>query len=215
MEPCACNPAHDQASRARRPGLAARLALFYSLSVRRTDGCDWAARPRRSFDLGLEGIDMFKTPRFSLALGLLTVALVFSAPGCSSLEDNDGSRLTTAESDQITESMLLGKWDLDGERTNTANGSSGVGAIPSDVGKDLGGEGWRFDVGGSLRTDQPVGTKQGRWRLTGKDSLTVQEDVANNSPELHFQVSFRDGFMYLKNSDGRYMVMEKNKFFGF
>lgn len=140
-------------------------------------------------------------------------SLLAAFAACSSLQDNNGSTLTTAEGEQITEVMLLGKWDLDGERTNTANGNPGVGAIPSDIAKDLFGEGWEFRPSGVLRTDDVVGSIPGTWRIEGKDKLIVKENA--NSPELHFMASFRDGFLYLKNVGGRFMVFEKDKYFSF
>ena len=149
----------------------------------------------------------------AMAIGL---SAYLASTGCEStqtsntLSENSGSTLTTTEGQQITDDMLLGKWDLDGELTNTANGNSGVEAIPSDIVKDVLGKGWRFERGGVLRTDAVVGSKAGTWKIDGKNTLTVQE--AGQVDPHSYQVSFRGGYMYLKRGDGRYMVMERDKF---
>jgi len=152
------------------------------------------------------------TLAFSFAAAL-ALAGCDSTPTTSHLQDNNGSTLTTTEGQQITEDMMLGKWDLDGELTNTANGNSGVDAIPSDIVKDVLGTGWKFERGGVLRTDQVIGSKPGTWKIEGTNTLVVQE---GGQIEPHkYQVSFRGGYMYLKRNDGRWMVMERDKFFGF
>ena len=150
------------------------------------------------------------TQRFALA----AVATVLVSGGCdmspSVFEDNEGSTLNT-NGQQITTDMLVGKWDLDGERTNTANGNGGVVAIPSDIVTDVLGEGWKFHQGGGISLDRTIGTKEGTWRLDG-DSLTVQPA---GEKAVVYKASFRDGFLYLKPEQGRTLVFERNKFFGF
>lgn len=150
-----------------------------------------------------------------LGMALFAAVAAFSFVACSSMSDNEGSTLTTKDGEQITEAMIVGKWDLDGERTNTANGNAGVGAIPDDVVKDVFGAGWRIQPNGVMQTDKTVGSDVGAWKIEGKNTLIVQENKAANSPEVRYEASFRDGFMYLKKSDGKYAVMEKSKFFGF
>src|SRR6187399_268904 len=75
-----------------------------------------------------------------LGLALLGAAALFQI-GCASgdkpLAANSGKMLTTTPGQQLTEDMFIGKWDIDGERTNTANGYSGVGAIPADIARDM------------------------------------------------------------------------------
>jgi len=149
----------------------------------------------------------------STALSTILLAGCDGSNTPSALKDNDGSTLTTRDGRQITEDMLVGKWDLDGERTNTANGHSGVVAIPSDVVKDVLGKGWRFERGGVLRTDQVVGSKPGTWRIEGANTLAIDEG-GDRSPKS-YKMSFRDGFLYLQRTDGSYIVFEKDKFFGF
>jgi len=151
---------------------------------------------------------------------LCTAACSFGlVAGCHSdndnatLKDNSGSNLTTTSGQQITESMLVGKWDLDGERTNSANGHSGVTSIPSDITKDVLGKGWKFEPGGVLKTDQVVGSKHGTWRIEGNNTLVVLESP--NATPKSYEASFRDGFLYLHRPDGTWMVFEKSKFFGF
>lgn len=135
--------------------------------------------------------------------------------GCSTFDDNYGSDFTTKEGDPITEGMLIGgKWDLDGELTNTANGNPGVGAIFSDIGKDMFGEGWQFLSGGVFKADDGLGETTGHWRIKNKNQLIIQEDVRKNTPELFFEASFKSGYLYLKNAEGKFMVLERGKFFG-
>jgi hypothetical protein len=150
-----------------------------------------------------------------------TVARVFTltaccalplAVGCNSMEDNEGSVLTTTTDQQLTESMFLGKWDLDGERTNTVNGQGGVEDIPSDVFKDVLGAGWEFQRNGVLKIDRTIGTRTATWRIEGANALVINDP---DKGETRYEASFRDGYMYLKNPAGRWMVMEKGKFFGF
>lgn len=152
--------------------------------------------------------------KFYRMIILFAAAAIAAFPACSSLQDNEGSTTTTADGAQITNEMMIGKWDLDGERTNTANGNAGVGAIPDDVIKDVFGKGWKFEAGGVLRTDEVVGSTPGKWRIDGKNTLVVSESSANGA-ETRYEVAFRDGFMYLKGQDGKFSVMEKSKFFGF
>jgi hypothetical protein len=153
------------------------------------------------------------------SLGFVLLCASAAITGCdsadtpSTLKDNSGSTLTTSAGQQITPDMLYGKWDLDGERTNKANGSAGIDAIPSDITKDVLGKGWRFEANGVLKTDDVVGSKPGSWRLEGGDTLVIQE--AGQVEPRSYDISFRNGFMYLRGSDGKYMVMEKDKFFGF
>lgn len=145
---------------------------------------------------------------------LAAAALLLSACdslGPESIRDNEGSTLTTKPGEAIKESQLIGKWDSDGERTNTANGNSGVAAIPEDVYKDIMGKGWRFHAGGGLSIDQTIGSREGSWKLTPPANLAITD---KGSTTL-YEASFRDGFLYLKNKEGRYLVMERNKFFGF
>ena len=142
------------------------------------------------------------------------VAFAASLTSCSTFEDNEGSKLTTSPDEQLTEEMFLDKWDLDGEKTNSANGHSSVGAIPDDIGKDMFGEGWRFERGGVLRVDHDLGTKAGKWRIEGKNLLVLQEDVEKNSEEIRLTASFRNGYLWLENGKGRFMVFERKKFFG-
>lgn len=148
---------------------------------------------------------------------LLAASLIgLIGPACTTLEDNNGSTLTTRDDEQIVEAMFIGgKWDLDGERTNTANGNGEVGAIPSDITKDMFGEGWSFRAEGVLKVDSgPFSETTGMWRIAGKNQLVIQEDVEKNSKVMNFVASFKEGYLYLKNAKGQFMVFERDKFFG-
>ena len=162
-------------------------------------------------------LDILRMPRprrlsRSSCVALIAAALLVPV-GCAALDDNDGSTLTTTDGQQIQKTTLIGKWDLDGERTNTANGRPGIGAIPDDIAKDIFGKGWRFRSGGVLLTDKTIGAQEGTWRLEGKDQLHLRERPS--ASERIYTVSFRDGYMYLRRPDGEHLVMERNKFFGF
>ena len=85
--------------------------------------------------------------------------------------------------------------------------------IPSDILKDVFGEGWKFEPGGVLRTDVTAGDVTGSWRLEGENTLYLKERLGDS--DRKFEIRFTDGYMYLKGADGRYMIMERNKFFGF
>lgn len=127
------------------------------------------------------------------------------------LRDNDGSQLTTAPGQPLNEVWFIGKWDLDGERTNTANGNSGVAAIPSDILHDIFGEGWKFEHYGFLKVDTTGGYTPATWKLNG-NQLTINFP---DRPAETFVAHFSDGYLYLQDRYGRYRVLEKNKFFGF
>ena len=143
------------------------------------------------------------------ALGLATLGV-----GCTSgpdpLADNSGHRLTTRDGQQLAEAMFLGKWDLDGERTNNVNGGGGVTAIPTDVIKDVLGKGWRFESGGNLKSDLPVGWRNGSWRIEGKNTLVVNEGKGDQ----RYAAKFNEGYLYLTKTDGKVLVFERDKFFG-
>ncbi len=143
----------------------------------------------------------------------LSLTALCALPACDAIKDNAGSTLTTEPNQQLTPAMFLGKWDLDGERTNATNGNSGVAAIPSDIAKDIFGKGWKFADKGVLLTDKPLGTDNGSWRIEGNNTLIVKETPA--AVERRFAASFRTGYMYLKQPDGKWLVFEKDKFFGF
>jgi len=150
-----------------------------------------------------------------ILLACLTLGAAALAPlGCTSgekpLAANSGKVINTTPDQQLTEDLFIGKWDLDGERTNTANGDGGVTDIPSDVVKDVLGKGWRFEKGGLLKTDQVVGWKTGSWRIDGKNKLIADEGKG----AFNYEASFKDGFLYLKKADGKVLVFERDKFFG-
>lgn len=150
-----------------------------------------------------------------LALALVGFAGCSSRPGeiSPNVEANDGSSLTTSPGEPLKEAWLLGKWDVDGERTNTANGASGVGAIPSDIFKDVLGDGWKFEPNGVVKIDAAGGYRRGSYTLAG-DQVTV---VYSGQPDgiTYTDVHFRSGYLYMKKPDGRWIVFEKNKYFGF
>ncbi|HWB20108.1 MAG TPA: hypothetical protein VG711_07410 [Phycisphaerales bacterium] len=159
---------------------------------------------------------MFKLSH-ARAAGLLLVPVLGlvaceAGEGPDFISENNGQTTTTTDNTQLTEQMFLGKWDLDGERTNAANGSPGVDAIPSDIAKDIFGNGWRFKTGGVVETDQAVGWTTGSWKLEGKNTLAVQEK--GEMEPKKFSAQFINGFMYLKNANGKTYVYEKDKYFG-
>lgn len=136
--------------------------------------------------------------------------------GCSSqsltldFRDNDGSTRTTAAGEAIQPHWLWGKWDLDGELTNRANGRY----VPlSDVAKDIFGPGWHFEEAGVLKVDATGGYETGSWWLEGGSVLVVQ--LPGAIQPQRYQAQFRGGFLYLTNERGGVLVFEKNKFFGF
>ena len=128
------------------------------------------------------------------------------------LQDNEGSTLTTASSEPLRNVMFIGKWDLDGKRTNEANGKTGLGALGPNIAIDMLGTGWKFEPGGLLRTDTTLGPKTGWWRVRGGNELQIKE--AGQVEPLRFLAGFRDGFMYLQDTEGKWLVFELNKFFG-
>lgn len=150
------------------------------------------------------------------SFALLIAAAIAVATGCASgpdpLGENSGRVLNTAPDEQLTPEMFYGKWDLDGDRTNTANGRTGIESVGSDVMKDLTGKGWRLAANGVMHTDKAVGTSLGRWRIDGRNTLIVKESA--DAIEQTYQASFVDGYLYLHRADGIYLVFERDKFFG-
>ena len=149
--------------------------------------------------------------RHLLVATALSAALLFIS-ACTALEDNRGSSYTTEPGAAVDRAMFVGKWDVDGERTNTANGNPGVGAIPSDIWTDLFGAGWEFKKLGVLAVDSGAGTVVGDWRFEEPNRLYIKEK--KDAEEKRFEVQFIDGYMYLKEPNGQITVMERDKFFG-
>lgn len=140
------------------------------------------------------------------------IAMLLVLAACEMTSDNEGRNYNTNPGEPIQESWLLGKWDLDGERTNTANGNAGVIAIPDDVLKDVFGAGWRFEQDGVLLVDGVLGSRGGTWRLESPDVLVLK---LPDREERRYRARFTDGYLYLTGEGGRVRVMERSKFFGF
>lgn len=153
--------------------------------------------------------------RITSSLIAVVLASAFTLPACTSgpepVQENAGKAINTQPGEQLIEDQFIGKWDLDGERTNNARGQGGVTAIPSDIFKDTLGKGWRFERGGVLKIDATVGTKTGSWRIVGKDGLALTTPNGDQS----FTAQFRAGYLYLQRSDGKWFVFERDKYFGF
>lgn len=149
-------------------------------------------------------------------LAAAAVAAILAASiGCSSSQPvRSGDRpFNTVAGQQLKPEMFLGKWDLDGQRTNEANGKSAATAIPSSIFKDVMGAGWRFERDGVMFTDAATSAKPGKWSLEGLDVLVIQE---YQKPEpVRYAARFSDGYLRLKRADGVYLVLQRNKFFGF
>ena len=151
------------------------------------------------------------------ALALLCCALILPGTGCSSswnemdfsLKSNSGSALTTHFDKPHIPAMFYGKWDVNGDMTNTANGHSGPASIPSDFAKDWVGVGWKFEPDNVLKVDIPLGYRLGWWQVKG-DKLTIYD-----GPPVTYRCHFQSGYLYLQAGDGEWIVLEKNKYFGF
>lgn len=151
-----------------------------------------------------------------ITIAALAAALTFGCEGPSGprpIADNSGKIVNTAPGDQLKVEDLYGKWDVDGERTNTINGWGDVTAIPADVVTDVLGKGWTFEPHGVLKVDRVIGKSRGTWKLEGKDTLAITEP---HSVEVKYTAQFKDGYLYLlDNARKRYTVFERDKFFGF
>ncbi len=159
-------------------------------------------------------IEMYRMKRLGMTLAAVFVMVLMV--GCSSKKfvDNEGININSKPGEPIRAAWLMGddtKWDLDGERTNTANGRGGILDIPSDIIKDVLGKGWRFLPRGTLLADGTLKSKPGEWKLDG-NLLTVRE--YGQPKGITYKAHFRDGFLYLEKPDGKWMVFERNKFFG-
>jgi hypothetical protein len=142
----------------------------------------------------------------------VALALLLALGACELATDNEGRTYNTTPGETLDPSWLLGKWDLDGERTNAANGNSGVTAIPDDVLKDVFGAGWRFERDGVLLVDGVLGSRGGTWRLEEPDTLVLKLPEQDTR---RYRARFTDGYLYLTGEGGRVRVMERSKFFGF
>ena len=148
------------------------------------------------------------------------MAVVVVGIGCSSspnemsadVRDNEGRLYNTAPGESIDSSKLLGKWDVDGERTNTANGNPGVLSIPADVFKDVLGAGWKIEEAGRLKVDRAGGYATGKWKLEGDKFSVLMPD---RDTWTTYTARFQDGFLYLQDAAGNFKVFERSKFFGF
>jgi hypothetical protein len=153
-----------------------------------------------------------------LAIGLVCVGAGFMA-GCSSdeidvnIDDNKGSKLTTTPGTPITEQQLLGKWDLDGERTNLENGKGGAAAIGSNIFKDMFGSGWKFEPKGVIKFDKTGGYTVGSYAIEG-DKVKIR--YTGGATDYVYQAHFQEGYLYLKDTQTKtYRVFEKSKFMDF
>ena len=146
--------------------------------------------------------------------------LILSLAACSSKPNelnpsfaaNAGSNRTTSPGDPIQEEWLYGKWDVDGERTNTANGNPGLIAIGSDIARDMFGKGWKFEPNGVIKIDRAGGYVLGTYRIQGNRLLIKK---AGDADFTKYNAHFQDGYLYLYGPDSRWSVMEYAKYFGF
>ena len=155
-------------------------------------------------------------------LSLLLAISLLSSVGCSSdlkdlslsFEDNDGSTLTTTPGDPVKPEWLYGKWDVDGELTNTANGNPGIDSIPQNINEDIFGIGWKFEPDGVLKVDVTGGFEMAHYQL---DGCTLRVRLPGRNDESVYFAHFQYGYLYLKEQgkDADWTVFEKNKFFGF
>ena len=156
----------------------------------------------------------------NLVVMVLLLAVAGLGVGCSSdlkdlsfnFEDNDGSTLTTTPGDPVKPEWLKGKWDVDGELTNTANGNPGISSIPENIDEDIFGTGWKFEDGGVLKVDTVGGFDLAHYRL---DGCTLTVKLPDREEESVYQAHFQFGYLYLKDKNGNWTVFEKDKFFGF
>ena len=150
---------------------------------------------------------MNRMVRISLTSTVLMAASLLH--GCAS---SAGWTRNTREGDAFREEWLIGRWDADGERTNEANGFDGLKATPSNVWNELFGRSWRMEKGGVLHFGGRLSSKRGTWRLDGGNRLVMEE--TRGGKRHSFACQFRDGYLYLKRTDSRYLVMSRGKFLG-
>jgi len=148
-----------------------------------------------------------------LLLCVLSICLLSACNrnGPDPMAENAGVKLTTKPDQYLRTSMFIGKWDVDGKRTNLANGAAGIGTVPDNFWKDMTGKTWKFEEGGILYTSGTFSKKRGSWRLKGKDRLVVMEYGA--PVEVSYETLFRDGYMYLKRPNGAWIVFERSGLF--
>ncbi len=147
---------------------------------------------------------------YRTSLILAAVAMIgLMVAGCSGPSQADIHAEAKAGT-PVTAENVLGKWDLDGEKTNTANGKEGILAIPGDIIKDTLGDGWLLESGGVLKVDDVVGSKTGSWTVSN-GKLTVQ--LPGRDKKQTYKGTIMGQYMYLE-ANGEYRVFHKNKFFG-
>ena len=140
------------------------------------------------------------------------LVLLFALATLSSCSSSGGWTRNTRAGDALREEWLIGRWDADGERTNEGNGFDGVKAAASNLWNELFGRSWRMEAGGVLLFGGRFSTKQGTWRLEGADRLILEE--TRGGKRHTFLCQFRDGYLYLKRTDNRFLVMGRGKFLG-
>lgn len=155
--------------------------------------------------------------RFALVAALL--ALLLPLTSCTSgmeevnlsLADNAGSNRTTTPGDPLRPHWFFGKWDIDGRRTNLANGRAGLRTVPNTIYSDILGDGWKFEPNGELKIDGFARARVGQWRIDGNRLYIIKP---GQQAETYYLAHFDAGFLYLYNRDGQWAVFEYNKFFG-
>jgi hypothetical protein len=153
-----------------------------------------------------------------MAALVLTMGAGFMV-GCSSegidanIDDNKGLKLTTVPGTELKEDQILGKWDLDGERTDLENGHAGAGALGSNVFKDMFGSGWKFEQKGVIKFDKTGGYTVGSYKIEGS---TLRIRYTSGTKDYVYLAHFQDGYLYLKDVETKtYRVFERSKFFDF
>ncbi len=145
-----------------------------------------------------------------LSVQCLLLTLLTTVAGCNggqtSWEGGGGPALTTQPGQQLTESMFLGTWSVDGPGTNRANGVDSPTYIPNEAMAKVLGKGWRFNPGGRMTIAGADKASGGTWSIRATN-LVVIEGATTGS--RRYDASFREGRLRLKPVHGDWLVLRR------
>ena len=128
--------------------------------------------------------------------GLMFTLLLTACAGQKILEAPD-----TLPGDQLKEEYMVGNWCTDRELTSTINRDAGHSAL-SNISPLF----WSFKQGGTWQVSVSgwLYENHGKWRIKGLDKMVLER---SKGEPRNFQASFKDLSLYLKDEEGKFLVL--------